>query len=255
MTDTNNARKFRLRCTYVKQGRLAYLSHLEVARALERCVRRAGLPFAVSQGFSPHMLLHFGSALPVGIGSTCEIFDLTLRDYVSPAKALQALQGACVRDLAVKSCKYVDNSAPAASVAFPISTYEVVLSTTPPKFEFPEEITLIKKKKERVMRPDDFLVGDVCLEPLKEACAAGSEESARESVSVAGVAAGEEARAAGDASAASAEESTPAKLTFSLIAKPTGSMRPDKLLQATLCQYPENNISIKTFTRISQAEN
>ena len=46
---------FRLRMTFCKQGRLAMLSHLEVARALERAVRRAGLPFAVSQGFSPHM--------------------------------------------------------------------------------------------------------------------------------------------------------------------------------------------------------
>ncbi|WP_417304102.1 DUF2344 domain-containing protein, partial [Ellagibacter isourolithinifaciens] len=45
---------FRLRLTFAKQGRLAMLSHLEVARALERTVRRAGLPYAVSQGFSPH---------------------------------------------------------------------------------------------------------------------------------------------------------------------------------------------------------
>ena len=44
---------FRLRVGYCKQGRLALLSHLEIARALERAVRRAALPFAVSQGFSP----------------------------------------------------------------------------------------------------------------------------------------------------------------------------------------------------------
>ena len=53
---------FRLRLTFAKQGRLAMLSHLEVARALERTVRRAGLPYAVSQGFSPHMLIAFGAA-------------------------------------------------------------------------------------------------------------------------------------------------------------------------------------------------
>ena len=66
-------RLFRLRVTFCKQGRLALLSHLEVARALERAVRRAGLPYAVSQGFSPHMRIAFGAALPVGVGGTREM--------------------------------------------------------------------------------------------------------------------------------------------------------------------------------------
>ena len=69
---------FRLRMTFCKQGRLAMLSHLEVARALERAVRRAGLPFAVSQGFSPHMKIAFGAALPVGVGGTHELADLQM---------------------------------------------------------------------------------------------------------------------------------------------------------------------------------
>lgn len=73
MTDPNARQLFRLRSTYIETGRLAMLSHLEVAHTLERTVRRAGLPFAVSQGFSPHMKIAFGAALPVGVGSTCEI--------------------------------------------------------------------------------------------------------------------------------------------------------------------------------------
>ena len=216
----DNARKFRLRCTYVKQGRLAYLSHLEVIRALERCVRRARLPFAVSCGFSPHMRLHFGSALPVGIGSTCEIFDITLKEYVAPQKALEALQRVQVSHLKVINCEYVDNSLPAASVAFPFSTYEVVLSEHVQNFTFPETITLIKKKKEREMRISDFLVGELQIHTNSES----------ESV-----------------------------LTFTLVSKPAGSMRPDKLVQEALSQYnnaspTQNEVAIKKFTRISQQE-
>ena len=38
-------------CTFCKQRHAcALLSHLEVARALERAVRRAGLPYAVRAG-------------------------------------------------------------------------------------------------------------------------------------------------------------------------------------------------------------
>ena len=82
MTDPNAPRVFRLRSTFIERDRLALLSHLEVAHTLERTVRRAGLPFAVSQGFSPHMKIAFGAALPVGVGSTCEVFDLQLREYI-----------------------------------------------------------------------------------------------------------------------------------------------------------------------------
>ena len=78
-------RNFRLRVEFCKQGRLALLSHLEVARALERAVRRAGLPFAISQGFSPHMKIAFGAALPVGVGGLHEVFDLQLTRYVLPS--------------------------------------------------------------------------------------------------------------------------------------------------------------------------
>ena len=81
---------FRLRMTFCKQGRLAMLSHLEVARALERAVRRAGLPFAVSQGFSPHMKIAFGAALPVGVGGTHELADLQMTRYVPVDEALEA---------------------------------------------------------------------------------------------------------------------------------------------------------------------
>ena len=67
---------FRLRVVFRKAGRLALLSHLEVARALERAVRRADLPYAVSQGFSPHMRIAFGAALPVGVGADAADFAI-----------------------------------------------------------------------------------------------------------------------------------------------------------------------------------
>lgn len=154
---------FRLRVTFCKQGRLALLSHLELARALERAVRRAGLPFAVSQGFSPHMKIAFGAALPVGVGGTRELFDLQMTRYVSPERALEALQAASVPDLMVKSCEYIDPHAPAASAAFPIGTYRALLSCAPAQLPVPEEITVIRKKKEKTLAVAEFLAGDMAL--------------------------------------------------------------------------------------------
>lgn len=152
---------FRLRVTFCKQGRLALLSHLEIARALERAVRRAGLPFAVSQGFSPHMKIAFGAALPVGVGGTAELFDLQLTRYVRPEEALEALQMASVPDLMPKSCEYIDAHAKAASVAYPIATYRALLSYAPAQVPVPEQVRVLRKKKEKVLVVQDFLVGEM----------------------------------------------------------------------------------------------
>ena len=139
---------FRLRMTFCKQGRLAMLSHLEVARALERAVRRAGLPFAVSQGFSPHMKIAFGAALPVGVGGTHELADLQMTRYVPVEEALEALQRASVPDLMVKA-------------ASPIAVYRALLSHPPATFPVPDEVTVVRKKKEKVLCTADFLVGEL----------------------------------------------------------------------------------------------
>ena len=130
---------FRLRMTFCKQGRLAMLSHLEVARALERAVRRAGLPFAVSQGFSPHMKIAFGAALPVGVGGTHELADLQMTRYVP----------------------VIEPHAPAASAAYPIAVYRALLSHPPTTFSVPDEVTVVRKKKEKVLCTADFLVGEL----------------------------------------------------------------------------------------------
>ena len=46
---TDNPSLFRLRVRYGKRDRLKYLGHLEVIHTIERIVRRAGLPYAVTQ--------------------------------------------------------------------------------------------------------------------------------------------------------------------------------------------------------------
>lgn len=181
---------FRLRVTYAETGRLVMLSHLEMARAMERAVRRAGLPYAVSQGFSPHMKIAFGAALPVGVGGMNEIIDVSLTEYVVPGKALAALQAASAPDLMPHEARYVTKEDAAASVAYPISTYEAVLDGCAEGLALPEEVRVVRKKKEKVLVPAEFLCA-----PMK------------------------------------AEGNT---LTFVLEAKPTGSLRPDVLLDAML---------------------
>lgn len=113
MSDQNIQPLFRLRVEYVKKGRLAYLGHLEVIHTIERIVRRAGLPYAVTQGFSPHMRVGFSSALPVGTASRSEWYDLFLTELVDPEDALARLASASPEDLMARRCGYIDVRTPA----------------------------------------------------------------------------------------------------------------------------------------------
>lgn len=83
---------YRVRVTYQHGEALRYVSHLEMHLVWERTLRRAGVPLAYSQGYSPHPRLHLASALPLGFLSRCEITDFWL-DYPdgSPAPDLDAL--------------------------------------------------------------------------------------------------------------------------------------------------------------------
>ena len=70
----------RLRVRFTKLGKVRWTSHRDLARVWERVIRRAGLPIAYSQGFSPHPKLHFGLALSTGHESLAEYLDLDLDD-------------------------------------------------------------------------------------------------------------------------------------------------------------------------------
>ena len=98
------------------------------------------------------------------MGGTAEIFDLFLTDYVPAPRALTALQEASPADLYPTEARYIEARDDAASVALPVSTYEVVLSEAPRAVVVPEAITVVRKKKEKTLVPSDFLVGPVSLD-------------------------------------------------------------------------------------------
>ena len=58
--------------TFEKTGPYTYVPHVDMLRAVNRTLRRAGIECAFSQGFNPHILLFFSPPLPVGTGSCCE---------------------------------------------------------------------------------------------------------------------------------------------------------------------------------------
>lgn len=76
----------KIRIAIGKNAATQYVGHLDFCRALERALRRAKLPVALSEGFNPHMKLSFGPALGVGVASLAEYVDAELAEAVPAAE-------------------------------------------------------------------------------------------------------------------------------------------------------------------------
>jgi len=70
----------KVRFRFTKQGKVRWTSHRDVARMWERALRRAAVPVAYSEGFSPRPKISFGLALPTGAESVAEYLDVELGD-------------------------------------------------------------------------------------------------------------------------------------------------------------------------------
>ncbi|MEU5941486.1 TIGR03936 family radical SAM-associated protein [Micromonospora sp. NPDC047548] len=79
---------------YAKRGPLRFTSHRDFARAFERALRRAGVPIAFSQGFTPHPKISYASAAPTGVASEAEYLEIGLREPVDPGQLRAALDAA-----------------------------------------------------------------------------------------------------------------------------------------------------------------
>jgi radical SAM-linked protein len=84
----------RIRIRYAKRGPLRFTSHRDFARAFERAIRRAGVPIAYSQGFTPHPKISYASAAPTGVASEAEYLEIGLQAPVVPDELCRALDAA-----------------------------------------------------------------------------------------------------------------------------------------------------------------
>lgn len=77
-------------------GKIRFTSHRDVARIWERALRRAGLPIAYTEGFSPRPKLSFGLALSTGYESAGEYLDINLINGAPGADIdeIEGLEGA-----------------------------------------------------------------------------------------------------------------------------------------------------------------
>ena len=104
---------FPVRLEYTKRGKVRWISHRDVARALERAFRITELPLAFTQGFSPRPKVSFGLALSTGHESEAEYLDLEFSRDVDLSTLPALITEALPEGLAVTAAVPLSERAPA----------------------------------------------------------------------------------------------------------------------------------------------
>jgi len=102
----------RVRARYAKTGRLRFTSALDLGRVFDRALRRAQLPIAYSEGFSPHPKVSFPDALPLGYASTGEYVELTFAVPLDLETVVAGLDAALPDGLSVEDAVEVSDGSP-----------------------------------------------------------------------------------------------------------------------------------------------
>jgi radical SAM-linked protein len=106
-----------VRLQYTKLGKVRWISHRDVARALERAFRVVQLPLAFSEGFSPRPKVSFGLALSTGHESDAEYVDLVLAEPVDLDELPPRLTAALPAGIAVVGAVALADRVPALQEA------------------------------------------------------------------------------------------------------------------------------------------
>lgn len=118
----------RMLIRFGKNPRLRFISHLDLQRFLHMALNRTGLPIKYSEGFNPHPVMAFGSALALGWTSEYELLDVRLSAPMGRKRCEDALRFALPEDLPVLEVKLLEDRAPSIMSMVYASDYLIRLN-------------------------------------------------------------------------------------------------------------------------------
>ena len=122
----------RIIAKFEKREEVRFISHLDVQSLFQRAFRRANLPVAYSQGFNPHSLLSFATALTVGSTSSAEWLEIKMEQEIDPQAFLERVNAQLPTGIIVVEAHTADEKLPALSALMAGAEYEVFLEFAAP---------------------------------------------------------------------------------------------------------------------------
>ena len=125
----------RYRITFSKTDAMRFTGHLDLHTSLERTLRRANLPLAYSEGFTPRPKLSLASALPLGYTSEAEIAEFWLKEEMPVEKVGRAIQKAVPPGIELHETKVIMPKAPKLQNTLTSARFRVTLIEEYPNLE------------------------------------------------------------------------------------------------------------------------
>lgn len=97
----------KVRIKFSKQGAMKFIGHLDVMRYFQKAIRRAHIPIAFTEGFSPHMVMSFASPLGLGLTSDAEYMDIEVLEPIPSKEAVRRLNQVMVEGMNVLSYRKI----------------------------------------------------------------------------------------------------------------------------------------------------
>jgi radical SAM-linked protein len=117
-------------------------------RLWERALRRANLPLAYSQGFSPHPKISIAAPLPLGVTGERELMDIVIQRRISPYLVQKNLTSQLPKDMSITSVVQVPADVPSLQSQVRRAEYRVELQTDKTADEIKDAIDSFLAKTE-----------------------------------------------------------------------------------------------------------
>ena len=117
----------RMLAVFEKGERIRHIGHLDIQRSVQRGLRRSGLPVAYSQGFNPHILITFASALSTGACGKREIMDVTMAEETEPQEFVARMNRAMPPEMQVKEARAIDSKHPSLMGMVRAAEYDLMI--------------------------------------------------------------------------------------------------------------------------------
>ena len=116
----------RMLAVFEKSERIRHIGHLDIQRSVQRGLRRSGLPVAYSQGFNPHILVTFASALSTGACGKREIMDVTMAKETTEEEFLSRMNRAMPPEMQLSEARAVDDRHPSLMSTLCAAEYDLM---------------------------------------------------------------------------------------------------------------------------------
>lgn len=135
-----------VRVCFTKLGKLKYISHLDLQRAIARMLVRSGLPIGYSEGFNPHPKLNIALPLSIYQEGERELFDFKITESVPLEEIEEKLKKSSFPGMDIISVSF-PNGKPKTKTA--VWRLELITEITPEEFAsaFDGEMNVVKRSK------------------------------------------------------------------------------------------------------------